>query len=398
MRPPPLALLQALNACQALASFLAVMTATAAWNRAGWSEAGVGLAMTATNLAYALLVGIGGRLSDRWGRARTAASGAALTTLGALAGASGGGPESALAAAITAFAGCALFFPANAGLISDATPAVGAAAPLHAKLARYTLGWGAGNLGGFLGYTLLADAPTTVGFLIAGAMGAGMAMVLLRWRRLPPQPPPPAGDRAPHPALPRLTLAARLGLLAGTASTFAFVALLQSALQGAGLAPADAQRRGGLALLAYSTAYLAMFALLGAWSGWILRPWRMWALQTGLVLGAGGVLALGLLDAPHAAALALCGAACGLSFGATLANSLYYSLRLPDGAGRAAALHETCLGVGNTLGPLIGGLVAAAWIARLPGGGLAGLGAFMLAAALVALGVQAALAPRVARG
>jgi len=47
----------------------------------------------------------------------------------------------------------------------------------------------------------------------------------------------------------------------------------------------------------------------------------------------------------------------GLGYGAFYNASIYYSLRLPHGASRAAGLHETFLGVGITAGPVLCGVL-----------------------------------------
>jgi MFS family permease len=395
---PSLRSLQAYNLLTGLGIMLSAMTATAQWNLAGWSERGIGMAMTGVNIAYAVLVLGGGRLSDGWGRGRTAVAGAAISMLGCAVAAAAPGPWTALAAAVLAFAGSALFFPANVGLFSDAVGDRGQAnLPLHQKVSRYNLGWACGNLGGFIGYSLLAHRPPAMGFALAFGLFSFVAASMVRWIRLPPRPPAAAGDRAPHPALARLTLMGRVALMVACMVTMAQISMLQVVLRGLGLAAEQAQRWAGITLVSYASCYVLMFAVLGFWSGWVLKPWRLWWLQAPFLLGAGGFLLLGIGGGAQPWSLALCGACLGLAFGPCYTASIFYSMRLPHGAGRAVALHETFLGVGNTAGPLLGGLFLDRWLAAGAGNGLTGLGAFAAIGVLVVLGFQAALIPAATR-
>ena len=396
MHPPPILLLQALNLLVGLGSFLSAMTATSAWNRAGWSAVAIGAAMTAANLCYALLVSTGGRLSDHWGRARTGVLGASVCAVGCTLAVMVPSEETAVAAAMLAFAGAALFFPGNAGLFSDA-PAVGGALPLHVKISRYNLGWAFGNFGGFVGYFAFAQLPTTAGFGLSLISYLAVAVILLRYVRLPASSPAAEGDRAPHPALPRLILMGRLGLTIASVLAMAQIALLQVVLRAMEVPVDRAAAWTGLTLTCYAASYIAMFILLGAWDGWVLKPWRLFLLQSGFLLGSLGYAALGWWGQPSAPALIVCGMLVGSAFGAAYTASIYYSLRLPQGAGRAAALHETFLGVGNTAGPVLGGLVLWWWSGQQVANGLVGLGLFMAAMAAIGIGLQVAMIPGAVR-
>ena len=87
----------------------------------------------------------------------------------------------------------------------------------------------------------------------------------------------------------------------------------------------------------------------------------------------------------------------GSAFGAAYTASIYYSLRLPHGAGRAAALHETFLGLGNTVGPALGGIALWWWSGLHLANGLVGLGLFMTVLALIGLGLQVLMIPGAVR-
>ncbi len=396
VRPPPILLLQALNLLVGLGSFLTAMTATSAWNRAGWSEEAIGVAMTAANICYALLVSTGGRLSDGWGRARTGVLGATVGAVGCALAVVMVSPVSAVAAAMLAFAGSALFFPGNVGLFSDA-PATGGALPLHVKISRYNLGWAFGNFGGFIGYFAFAKLPSAVGFGLSLVSYLAVAVILLRYLRLPASSPPAEGDRAPHPALPRLIRMGRCGLMIASILARAQIGLLQAVLRSMQVPVDQAAAWSGLTLTCYAASYIAMFILLGAWDGWVLKPWRLCLLQSGFLLGSLGYAALGWWGEPSALALIACGMLVGSAFGAAYTASIYYSLRLPHGAGRAAALHETFLGLGNTVGPALGGIALWWWSGLHLANGLVGLGLFMTVLALIGLGLQVLMIPGAVR-
>lgn len=395
---PSLRSLQAYNLLTGLGVILSAMTATAQWNSAGWSERSIGLAMTAVNVAYAALVFLGGRLSDGWGRGRTALTGTLISASGCVVATFAPDPWTALVAAVLACGGSALFFPGNVGLFSDAVSSgTNVHLPLHVKVSRYNFGWGCGNLGGFLGYSLLAHFPPALGFAVSFGLFAFVAASLIRWVRVPPRPPVAEGDRAPHPALARLTLMGRLALLVACIVTMTQISLLQAVLRGQGLPAEQAQSWAGITLVSYAVCYVTMFALLGLWSGWVLKPWRMWWMQVSFLLGGGGFVLLGVVGGVQPWNLALCGASLGLAFAPCYTASIYYSMRLPHGTGRAVALHETFLGIGNTTGPLLGGFFLDRWLVLDCGNSMLGFGVFIAVGVLVVLGLQAAMIPAATR-
>lgn len=396
MRPPRLFLLQSFNALIGAGSYLCFTAAASTWSAGGWGPRAVGFAGMAVNLCYAGLVAQGGTLSDRWGRARTAILGAGLALAGAVLALIGRDPVSTCIGLMLAFAGCAFFFPGNVGLFSDAG-GDDAAAPvsLHAKVSSYNIGWSSGNLIGFGCAWLLSVAglPTWSAFALSIVAFSVVAAVLWRWRNLPPSPPSAAGDRAGHPALPRLTLMARVALGIYCCMGMAFIGLIENSLVQDGL---DQDRAHGLAvagLTAYALGYVATFWLLGRWSGWILRPWVGLAMQGGMVIAALLMLAAGQLAWHGTAAICTCGFVLGLGLGTVYTPSIYYSLRLPHGAARAASLHETALGIGSTIGPALAGLFIAWYLGTSPGAGLSALGSWMLIVAAAVLAWQALLIP-----
>ncbi len=359
------------------------MVANAVWSGHGWPLTRIGLAVAATNLCYAAVVGVAGAVVERVGRARSCLIGAGLGALGCAIAAWWPAPGTALAAAMASFLAMAFYFPGVAGLYSD-----GAARPmrLHEKVSFYSLGWSLGCLVGFISYGALARTPT-IGFAIAALGFAAMGAAMWRWRSAPAAPPTADGDRAPHPALARLTPMYRCSVLLTAAATMATAALAQRILTTLG---GDAPSRCATLLAAHSAGTLAMFALMGRWDGWILRPGRTWWLQAPVALGGAAMLLLAYAQAAPAAGLACVGLLIGLGHGATYMASIYCSMRLPDGAARGAGVHEAFLGVGYVLGPPS----AAMLIAHMSGGvagwpELAGLGWCVLGLAALVLALPA---------
>ncbi len=390
MRPPSIPVLQLLNALVAFGSMFIATQSVSVWRGAGWSAWSISLVMALGNICYAGFVAQGGRLADRYGRARIGLVGAAIGGLGGLVAMIFRDPAAAVVGTMLGFGGPALFFPGCAGLFSDSQGASGGAPPpLHRKVSGYNLGWALGNFSAFTALGLLGSDPVLSYGVAAGAFFA-VGAVLWRWRRLPPLPPPPEGDRAPHPALPRLTMMGRTSLFCACVLVMGMIALCEKALSGERIAgPAGPERTLASVLLAcFSAGYIVTFLILGAWSGWVLRPWRLWACQVGLVVGTAGVFALGRLHLGEAWPLGICGLLIGLSYGATYTGSIFYSLRLPHGAARAASLHETYLGCGYTAGPLLCGLFLSG-----VGTDLASLGLFLTGVAVVCLGFQALVIP-----
>jgi MFS family permease len=389
--PPPLFLLQLFNALIALGSLLTLLVGISTWGLLKWDPWQIGLVTTLANLCYGGVVAQGGVLADRWGRARAGMLGAAIGVVGCVAALVFDHALVAVAAAMLGFAGPALFYPGSAGLFSDAEGAAGTATPpLHRKVSRYNLGWALGNFLGFFVFGRIAGDPH-LGYAIAAAAFLAVLLGLWRWRRLPPCPPPAEGDRAPHPALSRLTLMYRVNLFLACTLGMAVTTQLERSLA-LTLSKGRAVELTSLLLSCYAATYILVFVIFGSWTGWILKPWRMWMCQAGLVLGSGLLLAVVLCDAVSAPWLALCGILLGTGYGTSYTGSIYYSLRLPHGAARAAGLHETFIGLGNTLGPLALGIFLSSTI-----GSLVGIGWFALATGVIALAFQALMIPGAAR-
>jgi MFS family permease len=387
--PPPLFLLQLCNALISVGSIMSLMLATNRLTAWEWSAWEIGLVTTLANLCYGGLVFVGGRLADRWGRARSGILGAGIGLAGTIAALLDGGPVGTLAAAMGGMAGAAMFFPGSAGLFSDAVSTVGGQPPaLHRKVRRYNLGWAAGNLLAFLGFGLLADQPREFAYGLAASSFIIVGASLWRWRNLPPSPPAPDGDRSPHAALPRLTVMYRVNLFVGCIIGMALMMQLQNGFLIGGMDKAAVAQLASATLVGYSLCYILMFLLLGQWTGWVLKPHVLWLCQGGFMLGSLGLLGLAWWGGFPLLAVAACGGFIGSGYGAAYVGSIYYSLRLPHGVGRAAGWHETFIGMGNTMGPLLAGLfMSFVW------SGITGLAFFLLIASVTMFLIQGLMIP-----
>lgn len=405
MRAPPILLLQLLNVLVAGGIYLALSLGAAIWTASGWSPTAIALPVTFASLTYGICVSFGGRCADRYGRARVSMGGAIGCGLGCLVPVVIPHPLASAIALIVVFGSSAFFFPGIAAMCAEASHAQGAdALPLHRRVSQYNLGWSLGNVTGLGLTTLLLSTPVQqalgpvaarLGYALWTVCFAITVAVLWAWRSQPSQPPPAVGDRSDHPALPGLTLLNRLSLLMACLVGFSLTALLDKAL--AQHRPtAAAAELGTQAFLCYCAGYCSMFWLLGHWGGWVLRPWRLTAIQLGLLLGPLVLIACGLTGFQPRGLVLLALTATGWGYGAAYTGSIYYSLRLPHGAARAAGLHETFLGIGNTAGPVLCGIITQALTGvRLPL--LAGVGAVAALFAAISLGMQVGWIPRLRR-
>ncbi len=388
---PSILMLQLLNLLMGGGSYLVAMTSFGVLTAAHWSAVETGAVMMFANLAYAGLVGMGGRLADHFGRARTAISGASLASLGAMIAVVGQSAWASVVGLVVCFAGTALFFPGNAGLFSDARSSAGAEVPLHVKVSRYNLGWSGGNVVGFGMAWVLAHGAIERGFLWALGSFILIALIMIRWWSLPAQSPSASSDRADHPALKRLIRMGRVGLLGYCLAGMALIALLENAVAHS-LNPVDSHRTATAALAAYALGYFSGFMVLGLWSGWVMRPWRLFILSLGMLVAALGVIICGQFGLISITPLATCCLILGLAFAAIYTASLYYSLRLPHGAAGAAGLHETFLGIGSTIGPPACGLFISGWT-----NAVTGMGVYLALGAILVIGWQLSQLPQITR-
>ncbi len=382
-----------------LVIFVTLTLSTWCWTRAGWSVLNQGLAISLCSLVYPALVGFAGRIADKVGRARQASLAvfcAALFVLLLLLQT----PESTVACFLLITACGAWYFPAIAGLISE-TADTNTDLPLYKRVGRYNLGWASGNFVGFFVSVCLAllthqalGIGLGVGIMSLSCLGAGLFL----WRhRTMPSYSTRSQQQASDPApafLGRYVLAARMGVFFGCMATSILTASLLAILSRPGVefsTRSHQQLMQTVTFLSYSSGYIGSFLALSHWSGWIFKPICLWMLQLCVVIGALLLALLPLFGMVSLLGMVPIAVFMGIGFGAFYTASIFYSLRLPHGASKAAGVHETFVGAGNIAGPVSGGLcitLLAGFIPPVPGGGLFALGLIIMAVALTGILIQ----------
>ncbi len=327
-------------------------------------------------VASALLIA---RRTDRWGSKRPLAAAlflfAAALPTGLLWNGKGLGWMALTAGLTTLFYG--FYYPCVEGLLSRAEAREGA--DPAGTTARFSLSWSAGNILGMAsGPWLIQCHPAWI--FVGGStvcVGAGAAALVHAARygeRLPgayraPAPRPAGGS----PNRRGLRTAARASLFLACLAFFGTMFLYPKVLWTEGV---GASRIGPYAACGNLTVFLLFLSLSGS-RFWIGRP--VWT--AALCSGALSLFAAAFLLPAGSLAYALLPALGGLAYAVPYAFALYYGLDTPDGdhAGQGA-LHETLIGLGLGLGPLIsGGLMEATGAWR----SLGGLAALLAALSLI---------------
>ena len=318
--------------------------------------------------AYMLSASRAGHLSDRVPRLKLA-RGACVLALAAALGLAAAPALPWIFLLLPVLGGALGFFwsPLQAAL-SDISPPGRLARTIGMFNIAWTLGKGCGLvLGGFLTQTFSARAV----LLLGGAPVILTALVL-------PRTPEGQGTGAQEEAVPEpvsegllrlawMTNALAYGLV-GTVNMHAPRWLLSL-----GAGPASF---GLLLGSVYGVQALVFLAL---------RRHGVDRSLLSVALGAGALAVVVLLGAPGSTRL-LGAIPFGVATGVAYHSSLHASLHRPHGRGRAAGLHETLIGAGNSTVPLLGGALA-----RTSGSLTA---PFVLAGTLLAIGCLATLALR----
>jgi len=385
---PSVLTVQVLAGMLNVAMNLTLTTSISIWKAAGWEPWTIGAAVTVATVTYAIFVSLGGKLADRWGRVPTILTGILTGLIGCLLAAVLPLPATGLAAGLLVFFAGAFGFPGFAGIISDSGGDRGRRPPpLHKKVSGYNVGWSIGTMAGFALFGLLSFLPQRAGYGVAVVLLLVIASLLWSRRGYVRKPPVPSGDRAGHPALTKLTFMGRFNLLLTCMLALAMISQLEKSF-GGGVSPVAARGLTGFCLACYSAGYVMVFLLMGRWEGWIFAPWRLLLCQLSLPAGAAVFLLLAYAGAPPVS-LALGTFLIGTGYGSAYTASIYYSMRLPSGTASSVGLHETFIGVGNALGPLLAGL----FLSLRGGASLTGLGTLLLAVALCGQAFQAVMIP-----
>lgn len=370
---------------------------TAPWKAlrfgAGAFELGV-LAAAATG-TYALAVTVTGRLSDRVPRlllARVCCLGVIVACIGlSLAH----GVWRIVLCMPVVGASMSLFWPSVQASIADRSPLT----ELERHLGRFNLAWSLGKGAGFLfGGLLLAALGSGPTLTIASGIAFAIFFILPWPPRLAPGPieallereaaaaesetRPGALEQAPEPLPsidPRAVVFRRIAWIANSAA-FGLGATLTYHYPSMVAAHGWSPRVFGFFLgLVYLTQTLAFAFLMHRPDMWRFRRLRLYLPQFLMLVAMFGLPLAGI---PRLLFSALFfGAGLGIAY----CSSIYYSLLTHEERGRNAGVHESLIGLGGMLVPLLGGFLArssgSAWMPY----------ATAAAAVLLSLGVQEVL-------
>ncbi len=356
----------------------------------GGGPVALGLVPAIGALTYIVFTLISGRVSDRVGRTRLCLAGNVLLILFALQAYRCDDLTQLLLLMPLMGLGKALYWPVVQATVGD----ISGPTRLERNIGHFNVAWSSGKAFGFLASGLLLSG---FGFRTTFTAGAGLVVLaflfLPRGKIEPATTTPlagedgtPAGDSTPAEA--RAQTVADLAVPELTRRTFRHMAWLANlAAYGAAAVLAshlpkwfahlgwDEKRFGLFLALIFLTQTLSFLLLAGkvrfAYSASrLILPQVVAGLVLAVLPWFGG-LGWYLAAAPLL----------GFAFGISYAGSIYYSLHTVSGKGMKAGIHESLIGVGGFLPPLLGGLAARVgdW-----------LGApYLLAAATIALALLA---------
>lgn len=334
----------------------------------GGGAVALGAVPSISSVTYIVTTLAAGRWSDRHGRRRLACWGNACFILFALISSRIGSlPLQALAMPLLGF-GTALYWPVVQAAIGD----LAGGGRLTRAIGLFNVSWSAGKM---LGYLLGGVLLATLG--LRGAFAAGALLVAIASVCLPrgggepggaepagrprPQasPPPPAEPGAApspeRPAAPDAPLRRAFRHMAWIANFAAYGAggvLNHHLPKWFAVRGWDEWRFGALLALVFLGQTAAFLLLAG-------RVRFAYSVRRLLLPQAAAAVAMGLL--PLAGAYGLLAAAApllGAAFGVCYAASIFYSLDTGEGRGRNAGIHESLVGAGVFMVPLLGGIGA----------------------------------------
>ena len=318
----------------------------------------LGLIGTITASVPMVLANLAGRLSDRFGRRMLMVAGPLLFGISCLLMTQMPNVKGVLALAALNGLGMAIFWPAFQAWVAESRNGSG----LARNIGSFNMSWTASHLIG----------PTLAGFLFALHsrlpfwMAATLCFLLFLTMRAS------VSERVPSPkkeieSLPPESEGSKQGrnfLYAIWIANFAsFFILANARYQFPKLAREMTMSPYTIGLL-MSCIGLAQF--LGFF---LLRGSERWHFNKFYLLGAQLLAAAGLLliySSNREWVFALAFFMLGLCASLTYYSSLYYAVRLLKRKGKGAGLHESILGSGVVLGPLLGGIAAHAVGLRAP--------------------------------
>jgi MFS family permease len=358
--------------------------------RLGADPLQLGTMVAASTGAYAILVNISGRLSDRVSRMTLARASCIGVAAACVALTVANQVERMIWCMPLLGGSVAFFWPCVQASIADRSDA----GTLGRNLGRFNLSWSAGKSAGFVVGGVLVASAGAEAVLTVGCLGVAIIFFLLPRPRTATAAGPIAtlaardAEEVLNAAAPPAELAggASAGSLdagatarspdAGGASPFDPVLATRAILFRRLAWLANGAAYGIVATLTYHyprllTAQGSSARTFGIFLGgiyftemlvfaWLMRRPALWrfrrsALYLPQLLLAIAVAALPLADLPR---LVLSAGVVGLGIAVCYTASIEYSLLVHEARGRNAGVHETLIGIGSMVVPLVGGIVA----------------------------------------
>lgn len=320
----------------------------------GASPLVLGLFGTLGTLGYTVSCLFSGRISDRFGRKRSAFGGIALCSVVWFLYPFAPNPYVILAMVPVGGLGLALFWPSVQAWLVELTK--GGRAALTHNIGLFNLFWSSGVMLG----PVLAGQTWAMGRTVPFFLSTGLIVLVMIALLLTPRGRQPAEDEydrsktSGHDVDPGMwTLFMRLAWY-GLFGNWFLGATMRTMFPKLASTIGIGEQTVGWIMTIYYLAVLITFA-----AAWVTDRWqfRLSPLIAAEVLAMVGMVGAGLTTSASlfAVSFAVGGVAGGLSY----VSSLYYSVHGPTRSrGKRTGLHEAILGSGALFGSLVGGIVA----------------------------------------
>jgi MFS family permease len=310
----------------------------------------LGLIGTISASVHMVLAHLAGRLSDRFGRRTLIVAGPLIFGISCLLMTQIGGVKGILALAALNGVSMAIFWPAFQAWIAESQNGVG----LARNIGSFNMSWTASHLIGPTLSGLLFGLYSRLPFWLAAALCLSLfsvmrASVSERTSQAPK-------EIKPLPSGPEESIPGRTFLYAVWISNFASFFILGNARYQFPKLAMELTLSPSMIGLLMSCLGLALF--LGFF---FLRGSERWHFNKYYLLGGQLLAAFGLLLIfffSHPLVFASAFLMLGLCASLTYYSSLYYTVCLMKKKGKGAGLHESILGSGVVMGPLLGGIMA----------------------------------------
>ena len=310
----------------------------------------LGLIGTITAAVHMTLANLAGRLSDRFGRRVLIVTGPLILTASCLIMTQAGEIKMVLALAALNGLSFAIFWPPFQAWVADVQTGSG----LAHNIGSFNMSWTSSQLigptlSGFL-FVFYSRLP----FLVAG--GLSFLLFFFMWASVRERERHPERKQAPVPAEVKESNGQRCFLYAIWVANFASWFILGNVRYQFPKLARELTMAPPMIGLLMSCVGLSQF--LGFF---FLRESDRWHFKKSFLIGAQLLAAAALLliylfssKFIFAAAFILIGVCVSMTYH----SSLYYAVRLLTKKGKGTGLHESILGSGVVLGPLLGGVVA----------------------------------------